>query len=161
MDSYLGGPTSNVLGITDLVLQPAFMIGTLFMSYTLLRLFAAVFVFVPVYVLVKSVLVLPNVIGQCRLLMTASGRSLLQNDADSQREREEGTAQQRLAGTFRFTQYQLITVPKAEVIKTANWYPQVEALEVCGAMVNVVHEILPVGLPRSGQAVLLLHGNPS
>lgn len=161
MAGYFSGPTSNLLSISDLVLQPAFTFGAALMSSTLLRLFSATFILLPAYIFIKVLSVLPYAIGQCRLIITTPGRSLLRNDADRQRQREDEISQQQLEGIFKFTKNQLILVPKKSVMETAKWYPHVEDFEVCGAMVNVVHEIPPAGVKRSGQSVLLLHGNPS
>lgn len=147
--------------LEDHLLQPAFVIFSVVSSYTIARLWGAVFVFLPAYVAAVTLPAIPHIIKNISLLLTASRREFLIQRSDGYRRSEEQRAKQQLEGTFHFQSSELHQPDVQAICKEAGWFPQTEDFEVCGARVSVVHELPPGTVKRSGQTVVLLHGNPS
>lgn len=150
--------TSRPRSARDYFLQSLFRIVRLVSSPTLFRLWLAFFILLPTYIFTKAISVLPTVLGNILLLFDTAGRSELRRQADSYRRKEEHQARQQLNGTFRFQQAQLVSPRKHAIRQEANWYPNIEDFEVCGARVNVVVERSVEG-QDTGQTVVLLHGS--
>ena len=145
----------------DHLLRPLFKLTCMVLDITLVRFFMAL-VLLPIYICAKYLEVLPAAIKHSAMLLSTDGREQLVQSAKDYRQQEKKRAHLHMQGDFAFQPNELLTGEKARgFLKDLYWKPHMERFEVCGASVNVLHEVPPDGVRRSGKKILLLHGNPS
>ena len=145
----------------DHLLRPLFKLICVVLDITLVRFFMAM-ALLPVYICAKYLEVLPPAIKNSTMLLSTDGRERLVHSAKGYRQQEKKRAQLQMQGDFAFQPDELLSGEKARVsLKDLYWKPHMEQFEVCGASVNVLHEVPPDEVRGSGKKIVLLHGNPS
>lgn len=142
----------------DYILQPLFIAGYAYMSWTVVRLFWTI-LFLPLYLLLAFCRSLaPALVTSWRLMLTSKGRARLVRTGHESGARRKAQGERQLRGEYSFAKGSFEPGWYEKEEATAFWPANREYFVVCGLRVCVVHE-KPSGLVR--RKLVLLHGNPS
>lgn len=145
----------------DYLLQPAFALAYVCLSFTCIRLLCAVFL-LPIYLIVAFYRsVWPFLVRRGLLLATADGRRELRKSGEQNMVERLLQGQQQYQGDYVFDRETFAPGSRegrAFDKGPTGWPASKEYLSVCGLRACVFHK-KPAG--KSKRTLVLLHGNPS